>query len=59
MKNKNKKLFKQVGTDDDYWMELADEKANPGTSVIKKSKKELKMIDKRSFSFGSFRETFG
>ena len=35
-------------TDDDYRMELAEEESNPGTSVIKKPKKKLKAIDKRS-----------
>ena len=54
MKNKNKKVLKQVGkhmhchaTDDDYRMELADEESNPRISV---PKKKLKAIDKRSLS---------
>ena len=37
-------------TDEDYRMELADEESNPRTSVLKKSKKKLKVIDKQSLS---------
>ena len=37
-------------TDDDYWMELADEESNPRNSVPKKTKKKLKAIDRRSLS---------
>ena len=36
--------------DDDYRMELADEESNPRISVLKKPKKKLKAIDKRSLS---------
>ena len=37
-------------TDEDYRMELADEESNPRTSVLKKPKKKLKVIDKQSLS---------
>ena len=37
-------------TDEDYRMELADKESNPRTSVLKKPKKKLKVIDKQSLS---------